>query len=309
VTEVGGSRVVCLICGESFCMLSTHLKTHGTNVYEYEVKFPGAPTISKESQEIRSRNKLGNKNALGHSMSKESKLQSSETHLKLFQEDPEYAKSISKSVSKALMGHEVAEETRRRISAGNTGKTMSKESKQRNREAHLGKVMSEDARQNMSIAQSESYVSDPTRSGRISESLRQTNVQDPTVNARRSSTMRETWKDPRYVEAWSEGMKKGLHTRPNGPETVVLSTLSKHFPGEWKYTGGNDVRIGRHNPDFMNVNGKKQVIEVFGVWWHSEEEVEPLIVHYKKYGFNCLVIWEYDVFDEGLIVERVKSLG
>jgi len=127
------------------------------------------------------------------------------------------------------------------------------------------------------------------------------------VRCRMSELMRERWQDPEYAHSVLR------HRQPNGCEFQLQSVLDKHFLNEWKYVGDGTFWLAGKNPDFMNIDGKKQVIEVFGYHWHdstyfpnrmSEEE---LIAHYKKYGFDCLVFWEYDVYSEEEVVERVHE--
>ena len=103
------------------------------------------------------------------------------------------------------------------------------------------------------------------------------------------------------------------HRKPTEAEAFLNMWLQRHFPGEWKYTGdGKDgTYIGGRNPDFLNVNGKKLVIEVFGSYYHGPELTdateEDKIMHYKEYGFGCLVLWEDEVYDEGKVVRRVGT--
>jgi len=86
---------------------------------------------------------------------------------------------------------------------------------------------------------------------------------------------------------------------PSEPELFLGMFLEEYFSCRWGYNGGGEqgVVIGRKIPDYTNINGKKSVIEVFGRYWHSEDEVEPLIAHYKKYGYDCLVLWDYECYD------------
>lgn len=53
------------------------------------------------------------------------------------------------------------------------------------------------------------------------------------------------------------------------------------------------------NPDFIvrPVNKTKKVIEVFGRYWHRPEEEQELIELYKQAGYDCLVIWEEEIYD------------
>lgn len=39
-------EITCLICGQSFPTIGSHLRTHGINVTEYWSRFPGAETVS-----------------------------------------------------------------------------------------------------------------------------------------------------------------------------------------------------------------------------------------------------------------------
>lgn len=86
--------------------------------------------------------------------------------------------------------------------------------------------------------------------------------------------------------------KHGEFCKPlNGKETILLSLIQKaNLP--FKYVGGGEVWLGNRNPDFINTNGKKQVIELFGTYWHPIFDVAQRREHYRQYGFDCLVVWE-----------------
>lgn len=88
--------------------------------------------------------------------------------------------------------------------------------------------------------------------------------------------------------------------RPTSPELAVWGYLDGKFPGEWRYNGygSEGVIIGSKIPDFVNINGKKSVLEVFGSYWHQDNEVEPLKAHYAKYGFSCIIVWDYECSSE-----------
>ena len=89
---------------------------------------------------------------------------------------------------------------------------------------------------------------------------------------------------------------------PNWSEIFVGMYLEEHFPGKWAYNGSGEqgICIGGRVPDFININGRKEVIEVFGSYWHPDSDVEDRMVHYKKYGFDCRVIWEYECTPEDI---------
>lgn len=91
-------------------------------------------------------------------------------------------------------------------------------------------------------------------------------------------------------KAASEGRCK---YRSSALEEWVDEVLQKNFPGEWAHVGvGNKVTIEGYIPDFININGKKVVIEAFGVYWHKPEEALARTETFAKYGYRTLVIWE-----------------
>ena len=95
---------------------------------------------------------------------------------------------------------------------------------------------------------------------------------------------------------------------PNKPESTLIDLFKKHeLP--FKYTGGGDVWIGKHNPDFININGQKQVIELFGDYWHPTSDVPQWIEHYKEYGFTCLVVWEHELSNMDDVLTKIKAYG
>ena len=53
------------------------------------------------------------------------------------------------------------------------------------------------------------------------------------------------------------------------------------------------------NPDFIvrPVNQTKKVIEVFGRYWHKPEEEADIVKQYKQVGYDCLVLWEEEVYE------------
>lgn len=90
------------------------------------------------------------------------------------------------------------------------------------------------------------------------------------------------------------------HTKP---ELAFIEICNKYnLP--FKYTGNGSFWIHNINPDFVECNGKKIAVEIFGDYWHS-----PLLkrnMRYnqtyrgrkkilKKYGWKLIVLWESDL--------------
>lgn len=104
---------------------------------------------------------------------------------------------------------------------------------------------------------------------------------------------------------------KGLiacELKPNRCELYILALLEALYSGEWKYVGDGEVKIGKKNPDFININGKKAVIEFFGEHWHTrKEEEQERTNHYLEYGFNALVIWESELKNKEAVIIKIKE--
>jgi hypothetical protein len=97
------------------------------------------------------------------------------------------------------------------------------------------------------------------------------------------------------------------NVRPTNPEKQVLAILERYFPNEWKYVGNGEFSLGRLVPDFMNVDGKKKLIEVFGDYWHKGENPEVRIARFEEYGFKTLILWEHEIRDTGTVIRKIQE--
>ncbi len=104
-----------------------------------------------------------------------------------------------------------------------------------------------------------------------------------------------------------------FHIKPNNPEKLLIK-LFEHNKLPYKYVGDGKIVIGRKIPDFINVNGQKKVIELFGEWWHLKKPDIPYNrtefgtkAIYSQYGFKTLVIWESELKDMDKVLERIKN--
>lgn len=95
--------------------------------------------------------------------------------------------------------------------------------------------------------------------------------------------------------------RKKLLLKPTRPEILLNSELNKTLPNEYKYVGSSDFWIEGLNPDFINCNGQKKIIELFGDYWHNREDSKirdkKRLKIYKKYGYETLVVWEKELKD------------
>ena len=61
-----------------------------------------------------------------------------------------------------------------------------------------------------------------------------------------------------------KALQKAFHLKPNKCELFLQELLNCWYPSEWKYVGDLSFLIDGKNPDFVNINGKKKLIEFYG---------------------------------------------
>ena len=125
--------------------------------------------------------------------------------------------------------------------------------------------------------------------------------------------------DARTKEISILGGKASLiskNIKPNKPEKLLIN-LFKKYNLPYKYTGDGSFWIEKLNPDFVNCNGSKKCIEFFGDVFHdpkksfwkirykSTERGRKQIL--KKYGWDCLIIWEHELKDMGAVTEKILN--
>lgn len=116
-------KIKCQICGKEFKQIHhNHLKSHDISVDEYKSKFPNARINSEASAQRRSKSLKGREITWSKKIAKGVKQSWSEnkfqgrTGIPLSEESRE-------ALSEKLMGHEVSEETRKKIGLSGLGRT------------------------------------------------------------------------------------------------------------------------------------------------------------------------------------------
>ena len=123
-------------------------------------------------------------------------------------------------------------------------------------------------------------------------------------------SIKKLWKIEKNRDRFIKAQRAGMKIYPNKPEKVlgkIISSLSK----DYKYTGDGSFIIDGFNPDFINTNGQKKVIELFGTYWHKRPEVikrdKRRIKSYKKYGYKTLIVWEYELKNIDNVIKKVSN--
>lgn len=107
-----------------------------------------------------------------------------------------------------------------------------------------------------------------------------------------SKQMKEWWAVESNKNKRVEQILKGLMKRPTLLEQKFIDIISKNnLP--YKYVGDGSLIIGGKNPDFVNINGQKIVIELANTYFHDMENYfESRDKIFSVYGYRTLVIWE-----------------
>lgn len=226
-------------------------------------------------------------------------------------------------MSLAHIGKKHSDETRQKLSISHMGKKFSNETKRKMGLAHQGEthIVSDEAKSRMSLVQKGKTLSSEHKA-KISLSLigntrsigntnhlgkRHSEQAKQRTGLANKVLMTTFWQDAERKNRRVRAIMKGCQIKPNNQELQLQMLLDKLYPDEWKYTGDGDVIIGGKNPDFTNINGKKEVIELFGDYWHRGENPQDRISHYKDYGFQCLVIWENELGNTEVLSKKINN--
>lgn len=120
----------------------------------------------------------------------------------------------------------------------------------------------------------------------------------------------ELWQDSDYIEK----QMKARCVSQNKREKELELLLEMLFPGEFKFVGDGEFILAGKCPDFVNVNGQKKIIELFGTYWHSEkvtgmkeeDHIKERVDLFSKYGYNTLIVWEDELKDVDTLSKKLK---
>ena len=108
-------------------------------------------------------------------------------------------------------------------------------------------------------------------------------------------------------EKFCRRYKKGRNGIYQSEDERIFAEICKKHNLPFRYVGDHSLWIGKEqklNPDFIEANGKKVVIEIFGAHWHSPllnsnlEERHVLTYrkkHYSRYKWKSVFLWDTDL--------------
>jgi len=122
-------------------------------------------------------------------------------------------------------------------------------------------------------------------------------------------TSLKRWRNEDYRNRTLKSMLQAIQIKPNQQEKALEIILNNIYPNEYKYVGNGQFVLGGKCPDFMNINGKKKLIEMFGDYWHRNDNPQNRINYFKQYGFDTLIIWERELKNLKMVKEKLLNFN
>lgn len=118
-------------------------------------------------------------------------------------------------------------------------------------------------------------------------------------------------------ETWDR-IRKNRQLKPNKTEEKLID-LIKENKLPFRYVGDRSFIVNGLNPDFIECNGKKKIIELFGRAFHDPtykycipDEIPEVQQKnkrksiYNKFGFHMLVIWDDELKNPEKVIKKIR---
>lgn len=122
------------------------------------------------------------------------------------------------------------------------------------------------------------------------------------VKEKQRIASKNLWFNDEYVAK----QMKSRGSAPNKKEKS-LEFFIKSLSLPYKFVGDGQFILGGKCPDYVNVNGEKKLIELYGDYWHQKDDPQVRIDYFEKYGFDTLVIWECELDNASSLKEKLLS--
>ncbi|MDP1910972.1 MAG: NUMOD3 domain-containing DNA-binding protein, partial [Hyphomicrobium sp.] len=220
-----------------------------------------------------------------------------------------HSEETKQKMSQAIKARCLTEETRARKSLGASGER--NHSYGKHQQLFLGHKHSEETKAKMSVWHKVDWQDLERRDKRVR--VMKLHHQTPAFRIRRSKATKLLWQNPEYRDKTIRATLLALQIKPNKPELYLGELLESIQPSEWAFVGDGQLIIGGRCPDFANINGKKQLIELFGNYWHGErarcyeETEEGRIKFFQQYGYKTLIIWESELENPDVVSNKLRN--
>jgi hypothetical protein len=152
---------------------------------------------------------------------------------------------------------------------------------------------------------------------KISQSKKGMAVHSIGFKHKQQARMRKNWSNPTFRKKTMHQILKTLMEKPSKPEQYLIEIIENNsLP--FSYVGDGKELVGNLCPDFIHKDGEKKIIEVFGRVFHDpdfsfrdeipwHQQYWGRIAYYAQLGYNCLVLWDDELNNEEVIIERIRG--
>lgn len=213
----------------------------------------------------------------------------------LTKDDPRVAEYSRKS-GLAQRGKKHSREAKEKMSLARKRRKPSELTIRRSTEARRGKPLSKEHREKLTKIRKEKYKNgfiNPFQGRKHSEKTKKLQSE------RRKS----------LLKSHPEILRKTLITRVPNKSEIFLGDLIRDEDLPYRFVGNGEFIIAGKNPDFININGEKQIIELAGEAWHSKEEMQDKVELYRDYGFETLIIWHTELRKPEAVRAKLKGFA
>jgi hypothetical protein len=127
------------------------------------------------------------------------------------------------------------------------------------------------------------------------------NIKNSNLLSRRA---KEQWGNLSIVKS----MIKGLHRKPNKKELSLFNEISTLYPNNYSLNTHAEIMVlGGKVPDIVNINGEKKLIELYGDYWHKDDNPNDRISYFKQFGWSCLIVWENELKDKEELRRKIVN--
>lgn len=132
------------------------------------------------------------------------------------------------------------------------------------------------------------------------------------LNAHRISfrTRASIWNISSQGQELARKIFSASRRKPNRAESKLSRILQEFFPDEYALNVKAEIMtLGGKIPDFVNVNGQKKVIELYGDYYHAGDDPQDRIDYFKQFGYWALVVWEHELKDRSCLVQKLAEFN
>jgi len=208
-----------------------------------------------------------------------------------------------KAIAIKKLGKKMSDKTKRKLAEKARKRRLSEDTKRKLSQIRKGRRLSAEHKKNISRA-----LKNKPKLLAVRQHLKEIFSQ-PRYKQKQSEIHKALWKKPSYREKVVKSALESMHIRPNKKEVLLANVLQNVVPREYKYVGDGSLIIGGCCPDFMNVNGKKKLIELYGDYWHRNDEPQDRITYFKQFGFETLIVWEHELDDTDSLTKKIVAFN